>query len=359
MKARGKYRKIMSVFLGTALAAAVLLGILLAVFYVPEDHAEVVGSVRYSDEEIRRMVFTGFREHNSLYLAFRKKVIDPGVYFISSIEVEYQGHNRVRLQVNEDMPIAYIEQDGYDYYFNSDGIVLEALLISENDPLLHPEYSREESQAEAGPSVSPESALQESANALPGSGESLTDSEDLQNVEEEMAEAVADTEFHAALTDVTRIEGLTEQKLKVGSEIRAEDPSVFHTILALTKIFSKFGLKPDYISCNDAGELVLHYGDIKVNIGGESSLEAKLARAGVILPQLEGLQGTLHLETWTEDTVNIVFSPDLPEEEAAENAQDSPDAVQENGMSEEEMQAGAEEFYRVFLSQAPGYQGEE
>ena len=169
MKDKRNYRKIMKVFLGTAAAAAGALIIFLVVFYVPEDHAEVVGSIRYSDQEIRRMVFTGFREHNSLYLAFRKKVIDPGVYFISSIEVEYQGHNRVRLQVNEDMPIGYIEQDGYDYYFNSDGIVLEAMLYSENDPMLHPE-SAMGTVLPAGTEPSAEAVLPD-GTAEPGLGE--------------------------------------------------------------------------------------------------------------------------------------------------------------------------------------------
>ena len=385
MKKHGKYRRIMKVFLGTAAAAAGALIVFLAIFYVPEDHAEVVGSIRYSDDEIRRMVFTGFREHNSLYLAFRKKVIDPGVYFISSIEVEYQGHNRVRLQVNEDMPIGYIEQDGYDYYFNSDGIVLEAILFSENDPMIQAAAAKSAagtvSPDAAGPEageVSSDGTEQAEGALLPDSaglaagtvpsdgtegsgaaGENLLDSEDVQAVEEQMAEAVADTGFHAALTDVTRIEGLTNQKLKVGSVIRLEDASVFHTILALTKIFSKFDLKPDYITYNDEKGLILHYADVKVNIGGEANLEAKLARCGVILPQLEGMQGTLHLENWTEDTVNIVFSPDTGEEEAAE-----PDAGEEAGasdggeLSDEEKRADAEEFYQYFLSQAPGYQEE-
>ena len=383
MKVRKKYRKIMKVFLGTAAAAAGALIIFLAVFYVPEDHAEVVGSIRYSDQEIRRMVFTGFREHNSLYLAFRKKVIDPGVYFISSIEVEYQEHNRVRLQVNEDMPIGYIEQDGYDYYFNSEGIVLEAMLLSENDPMLHssvtepaggavlpndstggtllPDESGEGTLQPAGAdgSGTAGSGMTESGTAASGtSGEALYSGEDMQAMEAQMAEAVADTGFHAALTDVTRIEGLTNQKLKVGSVIRVEDTSVFHTILALTKIFSKFSLKPDYITYNENRQLVLHYADVKVNIGGEANLEAKLARCGVILPELEGMQGTLHLENWTEDTVNIVFSPDTEEEAAGEGTEEETVLPDESASPDDAMRADAEEFYQNFLSQAPGYQEE-
>lgn len=320
----------MKIFLGTVTAAAGLLIIFLVVFYVPDGNAEVVGSIRYSDQEIRRMVFESFRDHNSLYLAWRRRVIEPDVYFINTIEVEYQGHNRVRLQVNEDMPIGYIEQDGYDYYFNSEGVVLEAMLMSENDPAL---------QSWQPPGTSPNG--QNSGNSgLTGTGGEST-------------EAVADTSFHAALTDVTRIEGLTDRKLSVGSVIPAEDPSVFHTILALTKAFSKFDMKPDYIVCNEAGQLVLHYADVEANIGGNSDLEAKLARIQVILPQLEGMKGTLHLETWTPDTVNIVFSPASEEEEEAASAEDGEEAPDDTE-TDAGKAADAEEFYRVFLSQAPG-----
>ena len=341
MKKKRKYRRIMKVFLAIAAAAAGALAVFLGIFYVPSENAEVVGSIRYSDQEIRQMVFTGFREHNSLYLAYRQKVVEPDVYFIDSIEVEYQGHNRVRLQVNEDMPIGYIEQDGYDYYFSSDGIVLEAMLLSENDPMVQ--------------SWMPEGTTQWQGN--------LSEAE-LSEVEQGMAEAVADTSFHAALTDVTRIEGLTDQKLKVGASIRTHNPAVFHTILALTKIFSKFDLKPDYITYNEARQLVLHYADVAVNIGGDSDLEAKMARIGVILPQLSGMQGTLHLETWTEDTVNIVFSPAEEQEESdgddgETSSTDTDSAEGADGETEnvQEME-GAEEFYQTFLSQAPGNSGE-
>ena len=335
MKTKRHYRRIMKIFLGVVGAAAVLLIIFLAVFYVPADNAEVVGSIRYSDQEIRRMVFRSFRDHNSLYLAFRKKVIEPDVYFINSIEVEYQGHNRVRLQVNEDMPIAYIEQDGYDYYFNSEGVVLEAMLMSANDPALQ--------------------SWQPPGTTAYGQGAGETD---LAGTEAEMAEAVADTSFHAALTDVARIEGLTEQKLSVGSVISAEDPSVFHTILALTKIFSKFDMKPDSMIYNEAGQLVLRYADVEANIGGDSDLEAKMARIRVILPQLEGMKGTLHLENWTTETVNIVFSPASEEEEeaaaAGEEAAAPADGTENEAVNGQQADAGAEEFYRTFLSQAPG-----
>ena len=65
--------------------AGMILGVLAAVFlcfagffYVSDIHVTVVGSTRYTDQEIREMVFQNFADRNSLYLAFVKKSLDPG-----------------------------------------------------------------------------------------------------------------------------------------------------------------------------------------------------------------------------------------------------------------------------------------
>ena len=42
-------------------------------------------------------------------------------------------------------------------------------------------------------------------------------------------------------------------------------------------------------------------------MGNEENLSQKIIRLSSILPQLAGLKGTLHLENWTEETVDIVF----------------------------------------------------
>ena len=54
-------------------------------------------------------------------------------------------------------------------------------------------------------------------------------------------------------------------------------------------------------------EPVVSYGNIEVVIGDTSSLTQKLARLEAIMPSLEGMSGTLHLEDWSEESTNIVF----------------------------------------------------
>ena len=54
-------------------------------------------------------------------------------------------------------------------------------------------------------------------------------------------------------------------------------------------------------------EPVLTYGTVKVSMGSLEFLTQKVERLAKIKPQLQGMEGTLHLENWTEETTNIVF----------------------------------------------------
>ena len=42
-------------------------------------------------------------------------------------------------------------------------------------------------------------------------------------------------------------------------------------------------------------------------MGSLEFLTQKVERLAKIKPQLQGMEGTLHLENWTEETTNIVF----------------------------------------------------
>ena len=52
---------------------------------------------------------------------------------------------------------------------------------------------------------------------------------------------------------------------------------------------------------------LLTYGTVKVSMGSLEFLTQKVERLAKIKPQLQGMEGTLHLENWTEETTNIVF----------------------------------------------------
>lgn len=337
------------------LAAAVL--IFLGMFYVPADHVDVSGSTRYTADEVKEMVLTDFAHHNSIYLSRFVKTVKPeNAPFVNSIEIEYEAHNRIALHVSENSPIGYISQDGSDYYFDADGYVLEALPSSASDTASAAESVTSSSGSEtlvpssgsaaadntttasagttgtsAGAAASSEGSTGTASNgttAAAGGTAGATASSASQGaaLQADMLRT-QDTEYHPALTDVPEITGLTQDTLSVGMTISVDDTSVFSSLLALTKIISKLDIKPDSIEITDGNAFTLHYGDIRIMLGKDTLLEKKMARVAAILPKLSGLKGVLHLENFSDETVNIIFDKDdgsTASDSSSDSSSDSP-----------------------------------
>ncbi len=231
-------------------AAAAALLVFWGLFYIRQ--VEVVGNTRYTAEEIEEMVIRGFLDHNSVFLSvFHKQVDLEDVPFLESAEVEYLGRDRVRLFVTEKNPIGYVRLNEIRYYFDQDGLVLEAVHESETA----------------------------------GTGETAP-----------------------ALSDVPPVEGLPIDSAAVGETLKLENMSVFNTIQALDRMMEKYQMQPDSIQFDGDLSVTLRYGEIRVILGADTDLEEKMSRAASILPELQGMRGSLHLEDYTEDTQNIVFS---------------------------------------------------
>lgn len=291
----------------------VVLGILIggsifffAYFYVQE--TEIVGNTRYTDDEIEQMTMSSFLRHNSLFLAYYEKSLDlEDVAFMDSIDIEYLDHNSVRLHVNEDNPIGYIEQSGLYYYFNVDGVVLESVVAETAEA------------ADGTESVIASSSEEEASDPLVA--DTVTEGESL-----------SDTEYTPALTDVPMVEGLTEETVAVGDTIQVSDESIFQTLLALTRMMSKFEINADIVSLDSDYNITLYYDDTVVMLGPDTLMEEKMTKVAAILPQILGQAGTLHLENYTEDTINIIFDPleyeqQKAEEEAAAESSESSEST--------------------------------
>ena len=54
----------------------------------------------------------------------------------------------------------------------------------------------------------------------------------------------------------------------------------------------------------------MHYGDVKVMIGNKLGIEDKISHLYGILPNTEGLSGTLHLDNFDSSKGEVVFTKD-------------------------------------------------
>lgn len=267
-----------------SVAGVVVLALLLfwGLFYITE--VEVVGNTRYTEKEVENMALEGFFAHNSVLLStFRGHINLDDIPFMESVDVEYLNRNKIRLHVNEKQPIGYVRQEDMDYYFDKDGLVLEALSAAESQ-------STDDSNSPAAGSAG-EDGQAESGGAMSGS---KTDT----------------TAFRPALTDVPLITGLNYESVAVGEILPVEDPSVFNTILALTRMIDKYEIQPDSVEFAGNQSMTLNYGQVRISLGTDSYLEEKMTRVAAILPKLSGMSGVLHLEDFTDDTQNIIFDQD-------------------------------------------------
>lgn len=129
---------------------------------------------------------------------------------------------------------------------------------------------------------------------------------------------------------VPKITGISCEEVVLYEKLQLENSDILRDLLNLTQTLKKYNLLPDEIQYDSNMEPVLYYGTIQVKIGSEDNLSQKVVRLSIILPQLDGLSGTLHLETWTPETTDIIWDraeeqPDA-EEETTEETTEAPSA---------------------------------
>lgn len=101
---------------------------------------------------------------------------------------------------------------------------------------------------------------------------------------------------------IPQITGLVFDHMILGELLPVEDQSVFQSIMELTKLFEKYGISPDRIFFQSAGDITLYFGEVKVMLGNvPDQLENKIRRLPKLLSMAEGKKGTLHMEKVTED----------------------------------------------------------
>lgn len=127
---------------------------------------------------------------------------------------------------------------------------------------------------------------------------------------------------------VPLIDGLSVKSVKVGQKLKGINTKKLNTILSVGKMLEKSEQKPDRLVFNDMNQLVLYYGEVEVRLGSDENMDEKMNRLSGILPQLEGMEGILHLENITEDTAGVVFdkaseAEDGEEEQDGENSDTS------------------------------------
>ena len=123
---------------------------------------------------------------------------------------------------------------------------------------------------------------------------------------------------------VPKITGISCEEVVLYEKLQLENSDILRDLLNLTQTLKKYNLLPDEIQYDSNMEPVLYYGTIQVKIGSEDNLSQKVVRLSIILPQLDGLSGTLHLETWTPETTDIIWDRAEEQSEIEEETTEEP-----------------------------------
>ena len=111
-----------------------------------------------------------------------------------------------------------------------------------------------------------------------------------------------------------KVDGVTCEEPKVGDKLSIGSDQIGY-LTSLIKILKKNSLMPNEISYDENNHITLVYDTYNISLGNRSRLEEKIERVMLILPKIEGMQGTLHLENYSNQNTDIVFEKDTEAEQ--------------------------------------------
>lgn len=102
--------------------------------------------------------------------------------------------------------------------------------------------------------------------------------------------------------DVPCVTGLSFDHVVLYDKLPVEDDTIFKEILNITQLLSKYSITTDQIYFDSEKNVSLYFGNAKVELGTLENVDEKMLRLQGIIPKLNGLDGTLYMENYTEDS---------------------------------------------------------
>lgn len=113
------------------------------------------------------------------------------------------------------------------------------------------------------------------------------------------------------LEGIPCIKGLKFDTLTLYQPLNVSNEGVFDLLLSMTQMMKKYELDPDVITLQNQGtEVMLTFGNVRVNLGAKDHMDEKAARIKTLLPELEDKSGVLHMEEYTGESTIISFIKD-------------------------------------------------
>ena len=127
------------------------------------------------------------------------------------------------------------------------------------------------------------------------------------------------------------VTGLSFDHIILHEPLPVKRSSVFLTILNVTQLLGKYGIQTDRIAFDLDGNITLYFGGARVSLGSDDFIDEKINEMNLLLPQLRGFSGTLHMENYVGEELNFSFDRDKDpnEQTEEENGDNEGEAAQE------------------------------
>ena len=241
----------------------IVAGIVVVNVFVVEQ-VEIEGNELYDHTLIEQTVLNDEYSWNSLYVLLKYTFVDTEkLPFIDTMEISLKNPKTLKIKLYEKgmMGYLYIPSIGENAYFDKDGFVVEtSMRIIEGVPLI----------------------------------EGLSCNE-------------------VVLYEKLPIEDTFLKKILMLTQNLKRDDLIPENVE-----WEKENLIPDKITYDENQTAILTYQGIDVELGSINYLTEKIKRIGAILPTLDGRNGTLHLERWSQENQQILFEEEILEEESPE-----------------------------------------
>ncbi len=114
------------------------------------------------------------------------------------------------------------------------------------------------------------------------------------------------------------VAGLHLDHVILYQKLPVERQDVFEVLLNLTQLFERYEIRADKIFFDKNFNAQVVIDNITVRLGDDENLDLKIGELKNILPQIEGLSGTLYLEGYQENSINTAYVFKKDEEKAPE-----------------------------------------
>ena len=104
------------------------------------------------------------------------------------------------------------------------------------------------------------------------------------------------------------IAGLEFGQIVLHKPLPVTDQAIFGQILILTQVLSTYNLGVNKIQYDRKGDATLYMEDLEVVLGDGSNIDGKVLRLSNMLPELEGLKGTLYLDTYDPSNNQMAYT---------------------------------------------------